>query len=947
MNQTTRIYGWIICLIAFLGIMSGSLLYASGTDPNLIGGPVAASMLRPHVSNEVMVVLKGGHSTISPTAINGRVIGRYNVGRKTVLRVKLPAGTSVEKVLAENWAAMDWRILRVEPNYQVYALGIPNDSYFNYLWGLYNTGQTGGTANCDIQAPDAWDVTTGSNNVVVAVIDSGINYSHPDLCNRIWNNPNEIKNNGIDDDGNGYVDDYRGWNFARDNNNPIDENGHGTHCAGTIAAEGNNGMGITGVAWNCRIMPCRFLNADGSGTVADAIEAINYAVANGADILNNSWGGGGYSEALKAAIENAHEHGVLFVAAAGNSARDNDIYGSYPANYTMANVISVAATNPADNLAPFSCYGKNSVHLAAPGVNVLSTVPEGYAWMSGTSCAAPYVSGAAALLLAANPQMNLAELKARLMWCGDAVASLENKTMTGRRLNVYAALTAQDGLSLQEPSEGTHWVTGFDYDIQWISIGGGPAVSIFLEKAGQVIYTIAENAENNGGFRWSIPVELENASDYSLLITDGSLENRSGLVTIDNVRTNYHTEWFYRRACDLSNKSIIFVPDETGDYQALTHSISVLPTSVSGSTLLSLKDDSARAISLVNPVYFYGTAYTKLYIGSNGYITFDIADTEYRSSPAYHFGRKRLSVFFQDLDPTLRGQVYWKEFSDRVAVSWLNIALYNSSTAASTFQAELYHDGKIRLSWLKVSSANPIVGFSQGGGIPVDYQNEDLSACATYEPLINSIAISSPRSLFENSSAALSCTSYHEYGIVRNVDNRNVQWSTSDPVASIDLDGLLTLGEVDFFKHINITAGFDGQEAGIGLCVKDGQTKNITLRNCSITKGTVSGYESIAVTGKISIDAGTVKSSDAIILKLWNKDNECVYIATFDNIQRYYINNVYSRTFKNGIQSQVFRLEPLRNSFSLGVINIELSGTAAPSYFTLECGSYQGLGIIN
>jgi subtilisin family serine protease len=942
-----RIYGWIIFFIAFLGIMSGSLLYASGTDPNLIGGPAGAAALRPHVSNEVMVVLKGGHSALTSTAINGRIISRYNLGRKTVLRVKLPAGTSVEKVLAENWAASDWRILRVEPNYQVYALGIPNDSYFNYLWGLYNTGQTGGSANCDIQAPDAWDVTTGSDDVVVAVIDSGINYSHPDLCSRIWINPNEINNNGIDDDGNGYVDDYRGWNFARNNNNPIDENGHGTHCAGTIAAEGNNGAGITGVAWNCRIMPCRFLNADGSGTVADAIEAINYAVANGADILNNSWGGGGYSEALKAAIENAQEHGVLFVAAAGNSARDNDSYASYPANYALANVMSVAATNHTDNLATFSCYGKNSVHIAAPGVNILSTVPGGYTWMSGTSCAAPYVSGAAALLLAANPQMSLTELKARLMWCGDIVPSLQNKTMTGRRLNVYAALTAQEGLSIQEPAEGAHWVTGFDYDIQWISIGGGPAVSIFLEKAGQVIYTIAENVENNGSWRWSIPVELENASDYSLLITDGSLENRSGLVTIDNVRTNYHTEWFYRRTCDLNNKSIIFVPEGAGDYQALTHSISALPTSVSGSTLLSLKDDSARAICLSKPVYFYGTAYTRLYIGSNGYVTFDNADTEYRSIPAYHFGRKRLSVFFQDLDPTLRGQVYWKEFSDRVAISWINMALYNSAAATSTFQAELYHDGKIRLSWLKVSSANPIVGFSQGGGIPVDYQNEDLSACSTYEPAINSFAISAPRSLFENSSAVMSCTSRHEYEIIRAVDNRNVQWSTSDPVASVDLDGLLTLGEVDFFKHIDVTAAFNGKEATFGLCVKDTQTKNIILRNCLITNGTVSGYESMVLAGKISIGSDSIRSSEVIVVKLWNRENTCVYSATFDNIQKYYVNNIYSRTLKVGFQSQVLRLEPLRSSFSLGIVNTELSGASAPSYFTLECGSYQGLGIIN
>jgi subtilisin family serine protease len=242
---------------------------------------------------------------------------------------------------------------------------------------LNNTGQTGGTSDVDIDAPEAWDITTGNSNVVVAVLDSGVDYNHPDLINNMWTNPGEIAGNGLDDDNNGMIDDVRGWDFVDDDNDPMDSDDHGTHVAGTIAAEGNNGNGITGVVWTAQIMPLRFLNAFGSGSVADAIEAIDYAIENGANIVNASYGSYTSSTAERDAIVRARDAGILFVAAAGNDNWNNDSATKhYPSGYDLANIIAVAATDESDARASFSNYGVTSVDVAAPGTSILSARPD-------------------------------------------------------------------------------------------------------------------------------------------------------------------------------------------------------------------------------------------------------------------------------------------------------------------------------------------------------------------------------------------------------------------------------------------------------------------------------------------------------------------------------------------------------------------------------------------
>ncbi|CCQ52920.1 Serine protease, subtilase family [Crocosphaera watsonii WH 8502] len=318
---------------------------------------------------------------------------------------------------------------------------LPNDTDFNDLWGLHNTGQTGGTVDADIDAPEAWCKQKGDHDIVVAVIDTGIDYNHPDLASNMWINAGEIAGNGMDDDGNGYMDDIYGYDFHNTDSDPWDDHSHGTHVAGTIGAEGNNNSGVIGVSPNVSLMALKSFSAGGFGSTSNIINSLQYAIDNGADVVNASFGGGGYNAAFDAMIGAANSAGVLFVAAAGNFNNDNDVTPFYPANYTQPNVISVAATDHNDNKAGFSHYGSTTVDLGAPGVNIRSTLPgNSYGYNSGTSMAAPHVSGAAALLLAEDPSLTPAQIITELMNNTDPVPGLSGITVSGGRLNVNEAL---------------------------------------------------------------------------------------------------------------------------------------------------------------------------------------------------------------------------------------------------------------------------------------------------------------------------------------------------------------------------------------------------------------------------------------------------------------------------------------------------------------------------
>ena len=335
-------------------------------------------------------------------------------------------------------------IIPVQDNNAYYT---PADPMFGRLWGLQNTGDNAprgvnGVAGADVKAVDAWAISQGDRAIKIAVIDTGIDYRHPDLKDQMWVNEAELNGTpGVDDDGNGYVDDIHGYDFANNDGDPMDGHSHGTHCAGTIGAS-HNAVGVAGVMRDVQFVGVKFLTDSGSGSTENAIKSIDYATKVGVDLMSNSWGGGGRSEALKEAIERANEAGIVFTAAAGNSSTNNDSRPHYPSNYEVENVISVAATTAADELASFSCYGRRTVHIAAPGHKILSTVKNGgYEEYSGTSMATPHVSGVIGLLLSNEAGLTPVEVRERVMRTSDPVAALRGKTINGGRINALNLLT--------------------------------------------------------------------------------------------------------------------------------------------------------------------------------------------------------------------------------------------------------------------------------------------------------------------------------------------------------------------------------------------------------------------------------------------------------------------------------------------------------------------------
>jgi subtilisin family serine protease len=385
-------------------------------------------------------------------------------------QVNLPEGLSVEDAIEQYLS--DPNVEYAEPNYLRYASSIspriPNDTYFARQWSLMNTGIIAdGTPGADIQATDAWGINTGSSSVPIAVIDTGIDYDHPDLVGNIWINPLENPNNGIDDDGNGKVDDWRGWDFTTcaafrsgppfdcvtpksEDNDPFDDEGHGTHVSGTVGAVGNNGEGVTGVMWQAQLMALKALNAQGVGSTADIINAVDYAVANGALIMNASLGGSGFSQAMFDALSAANTAGVLLVAAAGNESANNDLNPHYPASYNLSNIISVAATDQNDRRISFSNFGPDSVDVAAPGVYIFSTVPTWWdtagfgilEFFSGTSMATPHVAGLAGLLYSQYPHFTHAQVRGTIMRYVDVLPSLQGWIASGGRINAYMAISS-------------------------------------------------------------------------------------------------------------------------------------------------------------------------------------------------------------------------------------------------------------------------------------------------------------------------------------------------------------------------------------------------------------------------------------------------------------------------------------------------------------------------
>ncbi|MEO7971937.1 MAG: S8 family serine peptidase, partial [bacterium] len=629
-------------------------------------------------------------------------------------------------------------VLYAEPNYLLHPDLTPDDPRFvsNELYGLNKIG-----------APAAWNTTQGSSAIVVGVIDEGIDKTHQDLAANIWVNPGEIAGNGIDDDVNGFVDDVNGYNFAG-NTGTLPAEIHATHVAGTIGAVGNNGIGVVGVNWNVRLMSLRFINGS-SGDTANAIRAVNYAKlmrdrwvtsggASGANIrvLNNSYGGGGFDQSFLDAITAANQSGILFVAAAGNIDNpsidngDNELVPHFPSSYNAPNVIGVAATDSADNLAGFSHYGANTVPLGAPGSGILSTTPGNtYQSISGTSMASPHVAGAAALLLAANPNLTVLQLRSLLLYNGDLDPALTGVTFTGRRLNVGNSIVAVTEGDVTPPGTVTNFhlnsQNGRAFNIGWNASGDDGA-------AGQAsLYTVSFTDGTSGAvtaLKNTIPTASGTTQAIDLKIP---YRHTSGTLTLrefDNVGNEGTPASF---------------PVTVGPVQGDPYIIQLAgaATLSSDGTALGLVGDDKLKLNYVLPFSFpfFGQNFSSVNISTNGNLFFSTPPTrssgdgdDVPSSTAGLAQFKMISGLWDDLRTDGRaGDDVYVVIPDasHIIFRWQGEIFGDGSNPASqpavNFEIELRSDGTIvtRYGSGQIAPTNtnlfPVVGI--GGGEPDAY----------------------------------------------------------------------------------------------------------------------------------------------------------------------------------------------------------------------------------
>ncbi len=400
----------------------------------------------PFRPDRFLVLPRDGAGGPVLTALHARhqaVVERWFPALAGLQIVRLPEGAGLPAIIQEYRESA--AIVFAEPDYLVRYTGFADDPRFadGSQWGLHNSGQGGSVPDVDVDAPEAWDIRSDASSVIVAVIDTGLWSTHEDLRDNLWTNPGEVPGNGLDDDGNGYVDDVHGLNALTGTGATGDIAGHGTHVAGIIGARGNNGKGIAGVAWKARLMPCRFTDSSGNGSIADAITCLEYARSMGARVINASWVTTEASKSLELAIAGAREDGLIIVAGAGNDSVDLDRVPYYPASLPLDNIVSVAAGDCQDHLWECSNFGTSSVDLVAPGVDVYSTffiADNNYVTMTGTSQATAFVAGAAALVWAEWPTASYGEVIDRLLYGSVPVPAFRGRCQTGARLNLRGAL---------------------------------------------------------------------------------------------------------------------------------------------------------------------------------------------------------------------------------------------------------------------------------------------------------------------------------------------------------------------------------------------------------------------------------------------------------------------------------------------------------------------------
>jgi len=652
-------------------------------------------------------------------AIGAQVLQSFQIVSNLYL-VKIPAHLSVPQAIARYKGYAN--VLYAEPNYiQRKAQQIqltPDDPSFSQLWGLHNTGQTGGTPDADIDAPEAWDITTGSSSVVVFVIDTGVDYNHPDLAANLWTNPGEIPSNGIDDDGNGYVDDVYGIDTYYNDTDPFDGDGHGTHVSGTIGAIGNNSVGVVGVNWTVKIGHCKFLSDFGSGTTAGAVSCLQYVLnlkqtgdpANDIIATNNSWGGGGFSQALYDAIKAHMNAGILFIAAAGNASANNDTALFLPASYYLPNMIAVAASNHTDAKAWFSNYGRHTVHIGAPGEAILSTIPgNSYDTYSGTSMATPHVTGLAALIKAQFPSFTWYQIRNRILATGDVTAGMQNITISDRRINAYQALTCSNVpfFGVWRPFATASWPMLIA--VYWVNCEdpAGP-ISVTITPGGTVLNLLDDGNEAVSGdiyagdgvysAIWTGPADICTIGTFTLTFSNGQ-------------------------------STTVQVGGAQGSYSCTTPS----PTwrTITG-TNLNLGDDTSTAITPGFPVKFGTTSYSTVNVGSNGVLSFTNPVTAYSNTQLPNTSYTTLiAPFWDDLYPTGADNVYWQVLGTapnrELVIEWRNVRPYacrNDSPAPTvTFQVVLFEaTNHVLFNYQDVIFGGNCANLDKGGSATIGVQ---------------------------------------------------------------------------------------------------------------------------------------------------------------------------------------------------------------------------------
>jgi subtilisin family serine protease len=702
----------------------------------------------------------------------------------------------------------DTNVLYAEPNYLLYKDLTPNDPRFTSgeLYALTKIG-----------APQAWNTTTGSNGanaIVVGVIDEGIDKNHEDLAANIWTNPAEIAGNSVDDDGNGFVDDVNGYNFAT-NTGTIPAESHATHVAGTIGAVGNNGIGVVGVNWSVRLMSLRFINGS-SGATSNAIRACNYAkqmrdlwISSGGTkganvrVLNNSYGGGGSDQSFLDAINAASQSGILFVAAAGNAPDnpepDNDLIPHFPGSYIAPNVIAVAATDSSDNLSGFSHFGANSVQMGAPGSGILSTTPGNtYSTFSGTSMATPQVAGAAALLLAANPNLTIQQLRSLLIFNGDLIPALAGKTFTGRRLSVGNSVVALAEGDTTPPGTVTNFhvnsQNGRILNIGWTTSGDDGA-------AGQAsLYQVSFTDGTSGAvtaLKNLVPTPSGTTQAIDVKIPYRHLNGIVTLREFDNVGNEGTPATFPVTISQLAGDP--YLTQLSG------------ATGLSGGTPLGLVGDDKLRLNYSLPFsfLFFGQNFSTVNISTNGNLFFSTPPTRSGGDaddvPGSVVGLtqfKMISGLWDDLRTDGRaGDDVYVTIPDatRIIFRWQGEIFGDGSNPALqpqvNFEIELRSNGII-LTRYGSGNTNlfPVVGI--GGGEPEAYVIPSHTNETTPISLTNAQTVTfTPRSISINSTVQFSASQYtvnEDDGSVTITVNRTGDISSEASIDYQTVDGQAT-----------------------------------------------------------------------------------------------------------------------------------------------------------